>query len=148
MIRILDTNALVHLCVRGLYLREGHACYVPPEIEEEFLSDAKNESWFRKNYFIRKHLDEAEYLAAYAQCLNRYNGVSFYSLKGFGDVAILAVLHNLIGAAAPTPALSLDLFPEDPIRLVTDDRALRNFVSKTFSSRVVLERSAAFAASL
>jgi len=148
MIRILDTMTLIHLCADALYVREEHACYVPLDIEEEFLGNSKNDAWFKKNYFLEERIDDAEYLTEYAHYLNRYSGVNFYSLKGFGDVAILAVLGILVKAAPPTLSLSEDIFPHHSIRLVTNDRTLGNFVRRVFAGRVVVEGSASFASNL
>lgn len=146
MIRFLDTNALIALQKGNLHVREEHACFVPREIEEEFLADAEAESWFRKNVFAAVRLDEADFLTAYAKYLNGYRKVSFYNLKGFGDVAILAVLDIVVNAGPPTMSLSDDLFPQHSIRLVSDDDGLGKFARKTFNSRVIVERSADFIA--
>ena len=146
MIRVVDTNALIELYRRDLCLLEEHACLVPKQIEEEFLGDSKTEQWFKTNYFARTHIDEGDYLAAYARYLNGYSGVSFYNLKGFGDVAILAILDLLVSSAPRTLSLSDDLFPQHSVRLVTDDNGLGGFARKTFDNRVIVERSAAFIA--
>lgn len=145
MTRILDTTALQHLYSRGLNVREEHGCYVPVEIEEEFRGDSKSDAWFKANGFIKIPIDEVNYLASYACFLNQYSGVNFYSLKGFGDVAILAVLDLIVKAAPATLSLSEELFPQHSIRLVTNDRTLTNFVRRTFQGRVFVEKEEVFA---
>lgn len=84
-------------------------------------------------------LDEADFLGRYADHLNRYNGVSFYNQKGFGDVAILATLDILVGRLPPTRSLSREIFPEDCIFLVSGDVKLRKATAKSFGSDVILE---------
>ncbi|MDE2057382.1 MAG: hypothetical protein KGI78_00830 [Patescibacteria group bacterium] len=147
MIRVLDNNTLILLKKRALMVRADQQCYVPEEIEEEFKGSASNERWFKRNPFVTKRLDEARYLAIYAHFLNNYSGVSFYSLKGFGDVAILAVLSMLIAEAPPTSTLSRGLFPEHSIYVVTDDKTLITTVRNEFPV-VIIESGESFAASV
>lgn len=146
MIRILDANALISLYHDGKAVRAEQKCYVPEEIADELRSDPGAEAWLKTLPLESVRLDEVEYLQAYADYVNRYSGVSFYSLKGFGDVAVLATLQILVRRLPPTPTLSKEVFPEDTIYLVSDDRTLRKFVEKTFPGTVELEALSDFLA--
>mgnify|MGYP001558348443 CR=1 FL=1 len=139
MIRILDNNALDALYKSARRLRQEHCCYVPPEIVEEFTDADREESWLRSQPLVNPRIDEADFLARYAIHINRYNGVSFYNQKGFGDVAILATLDILVGRLPSTRALSQELFPEDRIFLVSDDGKLRKATAKNFGTDVTVE---------
>lgn len=139
MIRVLDNNALDALYKSALRLRHEHFCYVPPEIVEEFTDADREERWLRSQPLVNLKLDEADLLGRYVNHLNRYNGVSFYNQKGFGDVAILATLDILVGRLPSTRALSQELFPEDRIFLVSDDRKLRKATARNFGGDVTVE---------
>lgn len=141
MIRVLDNNALVHLHREGLAPKFEHRCFVPLEIADEFLG---GQDWFDRLPLASPKLDEAEYLAAYARHLNSFKAVNFYSLKGFGDVGILATLELLVRQAPATRSLSKEIFPEDLIFLVSDDGALRKQVARCFGEAVELEMVEAF----
>jgi hypothetical protein len=139
MIRLLDANALISLQQGGRSVAAKHKCSVPDEIAEELQSSGDGERWLQSQPLTSLRLDEVEYLKEYARFLNSFSGVSFYSLKGFGDVALLATLQLLVRRSPTTPTLSRDVFPEDTIYFVTDDKNLRKFVAKQFGDAVCLE---------
>ena len=133
MIYILDSNAMAHLRGSGINVTKEHPCYVPKEIREEFLGHAQNDAWFSKSTFISPHVDFGLYLAEYASILNRYSDVSFYNLKGFGDVAILANAAVLLKGGG----IEASLFIE-PVCVVTKDNDLREFALTEFSENFSL----------
>lgn len=139
MIRLIDANALISLQQRGQPIAAKHKCYVPNEIAEELQSSEDGDRWLQAQPLASVRIDEVEYLHEYARFLNIFPGVSFYSLKGFGDVALLATLQLLVRRSPATPTLSREVFPEDTIYLVTDDKDLRKFVGKIFDDAVCLE---------
>lgn len=140
MIRILDANALIDLCGAGRKLAADENCFVPDEIAAELRGSEASERWLGAQPFANIRLEENEFLEAFARYLNTFSGVSFYSLKGFGDVAILATIEILLRRASPTPTLSREVFPWETVYLVSDDRKLRNFTTRTFGDRVVLQK--------
>jgi len=139
MIRLLDANALINLQQAGRSIAAKHKCYVPDEIAEELQSSGEGDRWLQTQPLASLRLDEVEYLKDYARFLNSFSGVSFYSLKGFGDVALLATLQLLVRRSPTTPTLSREVFPEDTIFFVTDDKNLRKFVTREFGESVCLE---------
>lgn len=139
MIRLFDANALISLHQLGRSVSPEHKCYVPDEICEELRSTEEGERWLQTQPLQSVRFDDPEYLKEYARFLNSFPGVSFYSLKGFGDVAALASLQILVRRAPLTLTLSREVFPEDTIYFVTDDKKLRNFSLKTFGDAVCLE---------
>lgn len=146
MIRLLDANALISLQHRGQSIAAKHKCHVPDEIVEELQSSEDGDRWLQAQPLASVRIDEVEYLQEYARFLNAFSGVSFYSLKGFGDVALLATLQLLVRRSPATPTLSREVFPEDTIYLVTDDKDLRKFVVKAFGDAVCLETFAEYLA--
>lgn len=140
MIRILDANALIDLCEAGQKLATDENCFVPDEIAAELSGSEANERWLAAQPLQTIRLEENEFIESFARYLNTFPGVSFYGLKGFGDVAILATIDILLRRAAPTPTLSREVFPWDTVYLVSNDRKLRNFTIRTFGDRVVLQK--------
>ena len=138
MIRVFDANALIELARAQHRLDVRHQAYIPDEIVEELRGREDGDLWLTAQPVFDPHLDAVDYLAAFAHYLNTYPGVSFYSLKGFGDVAILATLRLIVEQIPETPTLSSEVFPWDVINLVTDDRRLRDFVVKEFGASVTL----------
>ncbi len=138
MIRIFDSDTLNHLYKNDIRILEEHECSVPDDIQSEFLTLDEAERWFKSCVFSELKLDESDYLTEYSHYLNIYNKVSFYAMKGFGDVALLAVISLLIKEGSQTPTLSDVFFPEDVICLVSRDQNLRKFAIKHFP-RIHLE---------
>ena len=143
MINILDCNALNLLRDRGIQIRKEHSCYVPDEIEEEFLGNPRHDAWFQSAILISPHVDLGMYLAQYANILNRYKDFSFYNLKGLADVAVLANAAVLLKGGG----INGSLFPE-PIRIVTGDEDMRAFAAAEFAQNFSLAYPHEFADSL
>lgn len=148
MIHVLDCNSLIHLEAVRRHVRVEHECVVPDEIKEEFLTNLASEAWYRACVFSRHNLDEVDYLAEYARLLNSYGDVSFFNLKGFGDVAILATLSLLTRQLPKTSTLSASIFPQETICLVSNDANLRNFASREFPGLVNIKTCEDFAAGI
>lgn len=137
MIRVLDTNALIQLRLERCLVTADACCLVPDAIREEFLDRGISERWFDGCSFVEWRYDESMLMGAYAKYLNEYPKVSFYNMKGFGDVAILATLSLLVDEHRQ-PGLPFSGVA-DSIVLVSDDSDLRKFVKKCFSGQVALE---------
>ena len=146
MIHVLDANALMYLEAQRLPVPRKLQAYVPDEIKDEFLSNPRSEAWFEKSEFVKLRIDEAEYLTEYARILNDYPDVSFYKLKGFGDVAILASVGLLVRQLAPDELLFADLLFEDVIAIVSGDGRLRDYAADWLGKKVTLRTPEEFAA--
>jgi hypothetical protein len=134
MIRLLDTNALFALYASKQIVPNKFACAIPDEIKAEFLDQGEVEEWYQRCAFSSPDIDDVDFLIQYAKFLNRYTDISFYGLKGFGDVAMVATLSLLTQKEEYS-----FLFESEPIYLVTDDRKLRRFVTDEFGKRITLE---------
>lgn len=145
MIHVLDCNTLIHLQAVRRHIRAEHECVVSDEIKEEFLTNFASEAWYGACDFSRINLDEAEYLIEYARLLNSYGDISFFNLKGFGDVAILATISLLTRKLPKTSTLSVDIFPQETICLVSNDENLRDFATKEFPGLVNIKTCEQFA---
>jgi hypothetical protein len=143
MIRILDSNALIFLREQEVRVSREFQCYVPSEIREEFSGGPRNDSWFKQCEFIMPAIDASSYLQEYASIINRYSHVSFYSLKGLGDVVILASAGALLKGNGSIASL----FPES-VCIVSGDRGLREFALAEFTQDFSLETPEEFAAQL
>lgn len=148
MIHVLDANALMHLEAVGLAVPRKFQAYVPAEIKEEFFSNPESEAWFAKSEFTKQRVDEIEYLAEYARILNDYPDVSFYKLKGFGDVAMLATVGILVRRIAPDGSLFAGLISEEGVAIVSRDGGLRNYAAAWLGTKVKLLTPEEFATAL
>src|SRR5262245_25799856 len=140
MIRILDNDALIFVRAHNLRITRQFQCHVPDQIREEFLGDRKNDEWLNTCDFIAPEIELGSYLRAFASIINRYPHVSFYSLKGLGDVAILASAAVLLRGNGSAPTLF-----RDPVCVVSRDRGLRTFATDEFSEDFTLETPEQFA---
>ena len=143
MIRILDSNALIFLRERGTHVTKEFQCYVPAEIREEFSGDPRSDTWFKSCGFITPAIDLVAYLQEYASIINRYPHVSFYSMKGLGDVVILASESVFLQRSSSVASL----FPES-VCIVSGDRGLRKFALNEFTEHFSMETPEEFAARL
>lgn len=148
MIHVLDANALMHLEAVGLAVSRKWQAYVPDEIKEEFLSNPDSEAWFAKSEFTKPRINEVEYLAEYARILNDYPDVSFYKLKGFGDVAMLANVGILVRQIAPDNSLFAELILENGVVIVSRDGGLRDYAAAWLGTKVRLLTPEEFATAL
>jgi hypothetical protein len=139
MIHVLDCNALILLEDAGHRILSKHECMVPNDIKDEFLTNPASEAWYKDCEFLDWNLDEAHYLTEYARLLNLYGDISFFNLKGFGDIAILATISLLTRELPKTNTLSAHLFPQETICLVSGDKYLRSFTPQEFPDLVAIK---------
>lgn len=139
MMRIFDANALIDLANRRFELKGSHRACIPDEIAEELQGREEGRIWLKDQVLTASGIDEVEYIRAFSTYLNIYPHVSFYSMKGFGDVAVVATIDLLLKKTPSEPTLSKELFPWNLIYLVTDDRNLRRFAANRFGSRVEIQ---------
>jgi len=141
MIYILDSNAMAYLRANRLNIPDDARCFVPKEIEEEFLGDARNDAWYSECTFIEPDIDLGMYLTDYADILNRYRHISFYSLKGLGDVSILTNASALLKGGRRNGQLFIE-----PVCIVTGDGGLREFAVAEFTGNFSVLSPSDFAA--
>lgn len=119
--RILDNNALNYIRSERIVLRDEY--FVTPDVYEEFNVVSDNLPYNAKILTEHNSFNWVEYLRGYQRMLNRYKERSFYNMRGFGDVSILAALHMLERASrSRLPTM------HEPAMIVSSDINLRNHI--------------------
>jgi len=132
MINILDNNSLIYLEENKLYIEERHSCSITDEVKSEFIIGKSQETYLAKCKFSPLSIELSVYLREYKRVLNAYSLLSFYNLKGIGDVSILATACALALAASQTNSL----FPS--INIVTNDIKLIKATEKEMLSNSII----------
>jgi len=131
-INILDSATLISLQNDGFVVARYHSCFITEEVQNEFQVSRENESYLGRCSFVSLEIDNALYLQAYKRTLNKYNLLSFYNLKGVGDMSILATSCAWAENATNNQPLFPSLVPR--LKVVTDDRGLTKVLKKEFPS--------------
>lgn len=139
--RIIDSSTLIYCFSNGVSL-EG-VYYVIGDLDEEFdlveLIHQKSRTNIQPASNLHNY-NEAHYLSQYSVMLNKYGGYSFTAMRGFGDVAILALVRSFINNFGKPHQISLDLFEDsgNDVTVVTDDRGLSKRLKNEFGDSVRL----------
>jgi|GEM_PF-888261 len=142
--KIIDSSALIYCYDNGISLEGAH--YVIGDLDEEFELVELIHSKIRTNIEPASSLpsySEAYYLHQYSIMLNRYGGYSFTGMRGFGDVAILALVKSHLDNFSKPYQTSLPLFgsQSEEVIVVTDDEGLSKRIKKEFGDKVTLVSS-------
>lgn len=132
MINILDNNSLIYLEEYKLYMEEHHSSFITDEVRSEFIIGKSQETYLAKCKFLPLSIELPVYLREYKRVLNAYSLLSFYNLKGIGDVSILATACALAMTASQTNSL----FPS--INIVTNDVKLIKATKKEMLSNSII----------
>lgn len=137
--RIIDSSTLIYCFEHGIALEETH--YVIGDLDEEFEVAELVHGKSRNNVELASEIDnynEAYYLREYAGMLNKYGGYSFTAMRGFGDIAILALVKSYIENFGYAKQAKLDLFGKNSndITVITDDDGLRKRIVGEFGDSV------------
>jgi hypothetical protein len=122
--KIIDTIGIDFMVKQGFDISE--VLYITPDVQEEF--EAGHDTRLPRNIqnlFSLSWFDRAVFLDSYKKMLNSYGGRSFYSMRGFGDISILAALETQRMVARGF------LFC-DPIDVITSDRGLADKIKSEF----------------
>lgn len=124
--RIIDNNALNYVVDNRIKL-SGTFC-TTPDVQEEF--EVKYEGGLPKgvqNIWDDPQFDKVGYLKNYADMLNKYGDKSFYNMRGFGDISIIALLKTQKGTRkVQLPGL------EDGFVVITTDVQLTKHIQREF----------------
>lgn len=139
--RIIDSSTLIYCFEHSIALEGTH--YVIGDLDEEFEVAELVHGKSRANVELASEIDnynEAYYLREYAGMLNKYGGYSFTAMRGFGDIAILALVKSRIENFGQPKQASLALFgaATDDIVVITDDDGLRKRIASEFGDTVTV----------
>ncbi len=138
---ILDNNIINDIMDKNIELRDDQVFYIPEDIrlEAELSSILKNKKVSKniKDILSLKFFNEFDYYINYRYFLNHAGGNSFYSLKGFGDVAILASIKTLLMSPdfLENQRLPMTDVSED-IKIFTRDDGLIKRIENNFPDQI------------
>lgn len=139
--KIVDSSALIYCFNNKIKLEE--VFHVIGDLDEEFeLAELIHEEK-RTNIEQASKItgfSEAYYLAQYSIMLNKHAGRSFTAMRGFGDIAILALVKSFIDNFGHPKQASLGLFGDssDDITVITDDNGLTKRLRDEFGDIVAI----------
>jgi hypothetical protein len=140
--KIIDTNILNKFAKKEIALNVSESFYVTEDLKNEIENFKAISLDFRNSTQTIKFIDatthryynEAKYLENYQKFINVHNKiVSFYGLKGFGDISILAYIGTIIQPVNPT------LFGlQDSLEIITNDSNLKEALKNEFDGKVII----------
>jgi hypothetical protein len=136
--KIIDTNGVSHILGRRLALR--HDYYLVPDVVEEVeMTQLVHGRRIPARVLELRELDEFDevlYLDHYKNTLNSYGDRSFYNMRGFGDVSIIAAIHMLRAVFAKQQVEQL-FKTEQEITVFTNDANLTVEIDVIFAGQNV-----------
>ncbi|MDQ5954589.1 MAG: hypothetical protein QG583_517 [Patescibacteria group bacterium] len=140
--KIIDTNILNKFVKGEIILDLSNGFYITDDLKNEIDNLKSISSEYKRQAeritFIdiknHPHFNEAKYLENYKQSINKYNSiVSFYGLKGLGDISIIAMISTIINHPNPT------LFEgNDIIEIITHDGPLKDVLGEKFGKKIII----------
>lgn len=140
--KIVDNNIISKFCSSEVVFDFSGEIYTTQDLKDEFEISKYASVMFREklrnvnflNIENHHYFTEARYLSNYKRLLNKHMKiVSFYGLKGMGDMSILASIATIFGHVQP------DLFDrQESVEVVTHDRDLKEALKQEFNERVVV----------
>lgn len=145
--KIVDMNIISKFCSGEIQVDLTDQFYVTPELQDEIgiykaafpsnrakLSKIKFIDIERYRYRGGGYFDEAKYLFHYKNLINKYtNIISFYGLKGFGDISILAAVATVLHPENPS------LFDtQETVEVITNDRDLKDALAEEFKNHITI----------
>lgn len=142
--KIIDSSTLINCIENGVILSDVY--YTTGDLSEEIelievIHDRKLQNI--KQAIMLPNYNEAYYLRQYSSMLARYSGYSFAAMRGFGDVAILALIKSKLDNFGKPDQATLGLFDEtdDKITVITNDTGLAKRITKEFGDDVIIQDS-------
>lgn len=131
---LIDTVGINHIFTKGLKLSENY--YLTPDVSDEVeMTEMIHNRRIPEEIRYTAELDEFDesiYIHQYKLALNTYKKRSFYNMKGFGDVSIIAAIHTVLEGYKKQKTEQLFATTE-PIVIFTDDSNLIKIISTEFA---------------
>lgn len=137
--KIIDVNILNKYLDGTVNLNTDGIVYITDDLKDEIelLKLAKNnkeklDHLEFKNISEHDLFNESEYYKNYKYFLNKYKKlVSFYSMKGVGDISILTAIKTILNRPIPS------LFDSaNTIEIFTNDQNLKDAIIEEFNTSV------------
>lgn len=137
--KIIDVNILNKYLDGTIDLTIEDSVYVTDDLMDEIeLLKLVKDSKEKLDNFNFKHIsehdsfNESEYYKNYKYFLNKYKKlVSFYSMKGIGDISILTAVKTILNKPIPSLFDSMNT-----IEVFTNDQGLKDALTEEFNTSV------------
>lgn len=139
--KIIDSSSLIYCYENGIELDGNY--YVVGDLDEEFelaeLIHNEKRTNIRQASSLPEY-SEAYYLAQYSVMLNKHAGHSFTSMRGFGDIAILALVQSSINNFGRPNQTSFNLFSDtdEDVIVITNDAGLTKRLLADFGESITI----------
>lgn len=137
--KLLDTDTINDILLNNIALSCDY--FITPDIEQEAsvaeIVYNKKMPKSIKIIYSQDDFDESLYIKNYFIALNQYVKRSFFNMKGFGDVSMIALVKTLVeiknskSQTLPIPSLNED------IEVYTGDNNLQKALRKEFTNSFV-----------
>lgn len=139
--KIIDSSTLINCIEKGIILSDVY--YTTGDLSDEIeLIEIIHEQKLINIEEATKlpNYSEPYYLRQYALMLNKYSGYSFTAMRGFGDVAILALVKSKLDNFGKPDQTTLELFGEmdNKITIITNDTGLSKRIKNEFKNKVII----------
>jgi hypothetical protein len=138
---LIDTVGINHIFKKSLQLSEVY--YLAPDITEEVemteLIHSKRIPDEVRYAVEVDEFDESIYLHHYKVALNSYKKRSFYNMKGFGDVSIIATVQTILDGYKKQDKEQL-FSTKEPVIVYTGDANLTKVLTTEFDKTDVQVR--------
>lgn len=136
--KLIDTDTINYILESKKSFSEE--CIVTPDVYEEMLVAEivhhKKVPLSIKQLIYELEYDEASYLRGYFYALNKYNKRSFFNMKGFGDVSIIAAVYGIIDSRKNKPTTLPLLGLSHDLEVYTGDVNLTKFLKTEFNGDI------------
>ena len=130
---LIDTGGVNHVFTETIKLDNNY--YLAPDISDEVemaeMVRNKNVPEEIRSIVELDEFNESVYIHQYKLALNSYKKRSFYNMKGFGDVSIIATIHTLVEGYKNQTVEQL-FSTAEPIIIYTDDSNLSKVITSEF----------------
>ena len=130
---LIDTVGVNHVFTETIKLDNNY--YLAPDISDEVemaeMVRNKNVPEEIRSIVELDEFNESVYIHQYKLALNSYKKRSFYNMKGFGDVSIIATIHTLVEGYKNQTVEQL-FSTAEPIIIYTDDSNLSKVITSEF----------------
>jgi len=135
---LIDTVGVNHIFTDAIKLADNY--YLAPDISDEVemteMIHNKHVPEEIKSVAELDEFNESIYIHQYRLALNSYRKRSFYNMKGFGDVSIIATIHTLIDGYKKQKTEQL-FSTSEQIVIYTNDANLTKVIISEFAKNDV-----------
>ncbi len=132
---LIDTVGINHIFEKSLKMSEVY--YLAPDISEEVeMTEMIHSKRIPDEVRYAAEVDEFDesvYLHHYKIALNSYKKRSFYNMKGFGDVSIIATVKTILDGYKKQDTEQL-FSTKEPVIVYTGDTNLTEVLNAEFDS--------------